>query len=87
MTNPAITCNVNVNLCLALHDGNHAYGAAIEATFLELYRAISQCVEGVVLAHCYVLPWIVTCTTLAYYDVACYALLSTKNLYAQSLGS
>lgn len=69
--------NQKAALCLC---GYHTHSAAVEATFLELYGAVHQCIERVVLALCHVQAGIVTCATLAYDDVTCHALLATENL-------
>ena len=71
-------------LCLS-GDGNDTYSTAVEATFPELYGSINESIESVVLAHSNVSAGIVTCAALANDDVACYALLTSENLDAQSL--
>ena len=71
-------------LCLS-GDGNHTDSTAVETTFPELYGSIYESIEGVVLTHSNISAWIVTCTALANDDVACYALLTSENLDAQSL--
>jgi len=71
-------------LCLS-SDGNHTDSTAVETTFPELYDSINESIERVVLAHSNVSAGIVTCAALANDNVACHALLTTKNLDAQSL--
>ena len=74
--------NQKAALCLC---GHHTHGAAVEATFLELYGAVYQCIERVVLALCHVQAGIVTCATLAYDDVACDAFLTAPDFNTKSL--
>ena len=58
----------------------NAHGRAIATTFLEVNDTVSQSIEGIILTHSYVLARIVTSATLTNDDVACDALLATKNL-------
>ena len=71
-------------LCLS-SDGYHTHSTAVETTFPELYGTIYESIESVVLAHSNVCAGVVTSTTLANDDVACYALFTSENLDAQSL--
>ncbi len=64
-------------LCLSC--GYDTYSAAVKATFLELYCAVNEGIECVVLTHSYVSAGVVTCAALTYDDVACNALLATEN--------
>ena len=48
----------------------------------ELHCAVNQRIERVVATHAYVLTGVMYCTSLADYDVACYASVAATNLYA-----
>ena len=68
------------DLCQRLN----AYVRTIVALLGEYYCTINQCEEGVVLAHTYVLAWVVNCTTLTNDDVACLSKLTTEKLQTES---
>ena len=54
---------------------------------MEIDSTIYESVERIVLTDGNVITRIVLCAALAHNDVACQALLTAKNLNAQSLGS
>ena len=71
-----------VSLCLCF--GNYRNIGAVFATFFELYCAVNQGEQGVVLAHTHVFAGVVYCAALANDDVAGYAFLTAENLNAQA---
>ena len=68
----------NLGFCFGEH-GNHA---AVAVAAVEVYRAINECIERVILAHAYIFAGIVHRTALTHDNVACDAGLSTPNLNA-----
>jgi hypothetical protein len=52
---------------------------------VEVYGAINESVESIILALSHTSTWEVLVATLANDDVTCYNLLSTEDFYAKSL--
>ena len=65
--------------------GNYRYETFVVLTYFELYSAIDQCKQSVVLAHTCVLAGMELCSTLAHDDVTGLAGFSSIHLNAQSL--
>lgn len=70
---------VGKRLCFC---GEDADNAAVAVATLEVYHAIYESVEGVVLTDSHVLARMVLRTALTHDDVACNAGLTTPNLNA-----
>ena len=58
---------------------------ATVATFAELYSAADEGIESVVLADTDIQTGMVHCAALTFQDVTCFAVLTAKNFYAESL--
>ena len=71
------------NLCFC-YDWQYRYCAAVFASTLESYDAISESIECVIFAYAYVLAWMVFCTTLTNDDVASLNCFATEVLYTES---
>ena len=50
----------------------------------EYHCAVNKCVQSVVLAHAYVEARVVHCAALTFDDVACFGVLTAKNLHSES---
>ena len=50
------------------------------------HNAIHQCIECMVLAHSYVITWVVLSAALTYNNVASFYSLTTINFYTESCG-
>ena len=74
------SCKVYKKLC----KWSNTYIALTRSLLCEDNYTINKCEEGVVLAHTYVLTWIVNSTALTNDDVACLCELTTEKLQAES---
>jgi len=51
----------------------------------EDYLSVDQCIERVILTDPYACTWVMLSTTLADDDVTCLSVLTTEELYSESL--
>ena len=73
-----------VSLVLFLLRSLNHVDVGVTSAVLELYSTINQGIEGVVLAHAYVLARTVLGTALTADDVTGLGKLTTKNLHAEA---
>ena len=71
-------------LQLSVSRGNHGDKRTVVRLFAKLDLAVGQSKQGVILAHSYVLAWVVLGSALTDEDVSCNALLTAKDFYTQS---
>ena len=72
-------------MTLGLSVGDDRDNALVVLALVELNRSVNKCIQRVVLTNSHVVTRVVLRAALANNDVACNALLTTKDLHAESL--